>query len=257
LPGLFVVGTDTGVGKTRVASAIVHCLVGEGRRVGVLKPVATGVRAGSVPGDDGAALIAAAGGSIAPELVVPIALEPPLAPAVAARRMGWRLEPAAVDRALDAALVWWHKRADVMVVEGIGGFLTPVAEGTTVADLALRLDYPLVVVAQRRLGTLNHTLLTVEAALRRGLRIVGIVLNSPGPPGDEDGALAEATAADELARRVNAVAVLAEMPYSASLDQAEAAHVLAEIDWSRRAMRPRWGSAELRERMTSEETEPR
>ena len=68
-----------------------------------------------------------------------------------------------------------------MIVEGIGGLLTPLAEGMTVADLAIRLDYPLVIVARRGLGTLNHTLLTVEAALGRGLRVAGVVLNGAGP----------------------------------------------------------------------------
>ena len=88
LPGLFVVGTDTGVGKTCVASAIARCLAREGRRVGVLKPVATGVPAGAGRGEDADRLIAAVGGSIAPERVVPLVFEAPLAPVVAARRRG-------------------------------------------------------------------------------------------------------------------------------------------------------------------------
>jgi dethiobiotin synthetase len=242
LPGLFVIGTDTGVGKTCVASSIARCLVREGRRVGVLKPLATGVPAGAGRGDDAARLIAAAGGAIAPERVVPLCFEPPLAPAVAARRLGRRLEPAEVERALDSALAWWRDRAEVMVVEGIGGLLTPLAEGTTLADLAVRLDYPLVVVARRALGTLNHTLLTIEAALRRGLRIVGIVLNGTAPAGDPGAALAELTNAEELARRLDGIAVLAEVPFHAGPETADFLDDLGGIDWARRALLPRWVS---------------
>src|SRR5262249_32930802 len=154
----------------------------EEHSVGVVKPVATGVPEGDELGEDGRRLMAAVAASwalpIPPRCIVPLALAEPLAPTVASRRRGHPLEPTEVERALDAALAWWFERADVVVVEGIGGLLTPVAEGATVADLAVRLDYPLVVVARRGLGTLNHTLLTVEAARRRGLRVAGLVLNS-------------------------------------------------------------------------------
>jgi dethiobiotin synthetase len=237
LPGLFVVGTDTGVGKTCVASAIARSLAAEGRRVGVLKPVATGVPEGEGRGEDAARLIAAVGGPIPPDRVTPITFAEPLAPAVAARRRGARLEQAEIDRAVDEALTWWLARADLMVIEGAGGLLTPLAEGTTVADLAIRLDYPLVVVARRGLGTLNQTLLTVEAARSRGLRIAGVVLNGAGPTGEGE-ALAEATNAEELARRLaDGIAVLAEVPFGDARDTPFS--VLRDIDWSRRALRPR------------------
>jgi dethiobiotin synthetase len=241
LPGLFVVGTDTGVGKTYVASAIARSLAEQGRRVGVLKPVATGLGEGDGDGGgrgaDADRLIAAVGGSIAPERVVPLAFAEPLAPVVAARRRGGRLEPAEVERAVDAALGWWLDRADVMVVEGVGGLLTPLAEGTTVADLAIRLDYPLVVVARRGLGTLNHTLLTVEAARRRGLRIAGVVLNGPCPTVEGE-ALAEATNAGELARRLaGGISVLAEVPHGDVPALTDA--LLKDIDWFPRALPPR------------------
>jgi dethiobiotin synthetase len=240
LPGLFVVGTDTGVGKTRVAAAIVRSLRREGRRVGVLKPVATGVPGGVGGGADAACLIAAAGGSVAPERVVPLAFEAPLAPAVAARLVGRRLGQPEVDRAVDTALAWWGERADVMVVEGIGGLLTPLAGRTTLADVAIRLDYPLVVVARRGLGTLNHTLLTVEAALRRGLRVAGVVLNSASPAPDADAALAEETNAAELAGRLDGIAVLGEVPFRDGLDPMGDSGVLDGLDWSGRALRPRY-----------------
>jgi dethiobiotin synthetase len=251
LAGLFVVGTDTGVGKTCVASAIVRSLVREGRRVGVHKPVATGVRPGDEPGEDGAALVAALGGCgslpmpIPREHVVPFVYAEPLAPTVAARRLGRRLEPAAVEQATGTALAWWSERADVIVVEGLGGLLSPLAENITVADLAVRLDYPLVIVARRGLGTLNHTLLTIEAARRRGLRVAGIVLNSPLPAASAELALAEATNADELVRWLDldrdGIAVLAEVPFHDIADDPGPWEVLDGLDWSHRAQLPRWG----------------
>ncbi len=160
LPGLFVVGTDTGVGKTAVASAIARVLTGQGRRVGVLKPVATGAvrEAAGWRSEDAEALIAAVGGNVPRERVAPLIFEPPLAPPVAARIEEGR--PLEMSRVLDTvreALAWWSDRAELMVVEGVGGLLCPLAERTTVADLAVALDYPLLVVARRGLGTLNHT----------------------------------------------------------------------------------------------------
>ena len=94
------------------------------------------------------------------------------------RRSSRPTSSAAVGEALD----WWAGRAEVMVVEGVGGLLCPLAEGTTVADLAVALDYPLLVVARRGLGTLNHTLLTSRPRRLRALRVAGLVLNSAEPP---------------------------------------------------------------------------
>lgn len=222
LPGLFVTGTDTGVGKTRVAAAIARRLVAEGYRVGVLKPVATDV---SRP-DDADLLIEAIGGGVPLEQVVPIRFEQPLAPVVAARLSGTPLEQDRVNRAVAEALDWWSDRADVVIVEGVGGLLCPLAEGTTVADLAIRVDYPLIVVARRGLGTLNHTLLTIEAARRRELRVAGVVLNGSEPTTDP---LAEATNPVELSRRLNGVSVLADIPYTH--DDLACSTCLACVDW--------------------------
>ena len=212
LPGLFVVGTDTGVGKTRVASAIARTWTLAGRRVGVLKPVASGAtaREGKLVSDDAARLIHAIGGDVDPARVAPILFEEPLAPPVAARRLGQPLTMASLIDSVAASLAWWESRAEVVVVEGVGGLLCPIAEGATVADLAIALDLPLLVVAHRSLGTLNHTLLTVEAAQSRSLRIAGVVLNGARPTVDP---IAEATNAEELARRLGGVAILADWPH--------------------------------------------
>jgi dethiobiotin synthetase len=231
LPGLFVVGTDTGVGKTRVASAIARALVEQGRRVGVLKPVATG---GVGAGDDTSVLLAAIGGEMPRERVTPIAFEEPLAPPVAARRQGTPLAFEDVEHAVAEALAWWADRAELIVVEGVGGLLCPLAERATLADLAVALDYPLVLVARRGLGTLNHILLTVEAARHRALRIAGLVLNGCEPTTQP---LAEATNPDELARRLEGVPLLAELDH---VEDPEALlTAVRAIDWSSRAGFPR------------------
>ncbi len=235
LPGLFVVGTDTGVGKTRLASAIARAMTIEGRRVGVLKPVASGARqiGDAWQSDDADCLIEAVGGNLARERVAPIVYEEPLAPCLAARRAGVLLEQDELEKTTIQALDWWADRADVVVVEGVGGLLCPLAEGTTVADLALTLDYPLVVVARRGLGTLNHTLLTIEAARHRGLRIAGLVLNSPEP---ETGSAAEATNAEELARRLPGLAILAEVAHAGTSGLLDS---IRTVDWFPRARPPR------------------
>src|SRR5262249_43300602 len=161
------------------SSSLPHCGGGQGGGSPPIGPAARGEEGdqgagGGSPSEsaawhcaDAEALLEAIGGGVALERVTPILFEEPLAPSVAARRQGRPLEPTVVLDAVREALAWWAGRADVMVVEGIGGLLCPLAEGTTVADLAVALDYPLVIVARRGLGTLNHTLLTAEAARLR------------------------------------------------------------------------------------------
>ncbi|WP_422931495.1 dethiobiotin synthase [Singulisphaera sp. PoT] len=236
LPGLFVVGTDTGVGKTVISAAIARVMTQEGRRVGVLKPAATGaVRVGDGwKSDDADRLIEAIGGGVALERVVPRIYKEPLAPSVAARRQGTPLLWDDLAQAVDESLVWWAERAEVMVVEGVGGFLTPMADRASIADLAIRLDYPLVIVARKGLGTLNHTLLTVEAALSRGLRIAAVVLNGSEPP---QGTVAEATNAEELARLLEGTGPLVTVEYS--VDQSLIPIAAVCMNWYDRASRPR------------------
>lgn len=236
LPGLFVVGTDTGVGKTFVASAIARAMTAEGRRVGVFKPAITGVPESDRPRNDADILIEAAGGVMDQAVVCPWVFSDPLAPPVAARRAGIDLRAEDIFHATDVCLEFqrWPRGAEVMVVEGVGGLLCPLAEGITVADLAVRLDYPLVVVARRGLGTLNHTLLTVEAALSRSLRVAGVVLNGAEPTVDP---VAEATNPAELARRLGRVPILANVPHAP--DAGASAVALEGLDWYNRAGGPR------------------
>lgn len=205
--GWFVTGTDTGVGKTVVAATLARWCRHRGYRVGVSKPVATGVRDGVI-GDDTLALLRAAELPLDwSERVTPFAYAEPAAPTVAARLAGRQLEFAAVINSVRG----WRDWAEWLVVEGIGGLLCPLTERHTVADLAMALGLPLLIVARTTLGTLNHTLLTVEAAQRRRLFIAGIVLNEATPP---SGTWAERTCAEELGRRLD-VPILATIPHSA------------------------------------------
>lgn len=199
-PGLFITATDTGVGKTTVACGIARTLHAQGHAVGVYKPIATGgVRHGGRLIAEDAQLLAQAAATPAPlERVCPVVLEEPLAPTVAARRAGLTIGWSA----LVAGARWWLTRCDVLLVEGVGGLLCPLAPGRTVADLAVELQFPLIIVARLGLGTLNHALLTVEAARRRHLRVAAVVLNDSHA---ESATLAAQTNPQELPRWLDAV----------------------------------------------------
>lgn len=173
--GVFVTGTDTAVGKTVVSAGLACGFAAAGVRTGVMKPVATGgVRAprGWVSAD-ARFLVAACRLDDPPELVNPVCLPEALAPTVAARRAGTAIDLA---RIAESYLVLSH-RYEAIVVEGIGGLLVPIGSGFSVADLALRMGLPLVVVARPGLGTINHTLLTLSAARQKGLSVAAVVIN--------------------------------------------------------------------------------
>ena len=193
--GWFITGTDTGVGKTAVACMIAACLKKRGGNVGVLKPIATGGRAtpSGLVSDDALALAAVAGVDDPYELVNPVCLEAPLAPSVAAREAGKPIDVSVVWRALGTL----RERHETMIVEGIGGIMVPISDGFLVSDLARMIGLPLIVVAQAGLGTINHTLLTLEHARAKGLSVAGIILNGARGGGDDP---SEKTNAAEIAR---------------------------------------------------------
>jgi dethiobiotin synthetase len=173
-PGLFVTGTDTGVGKTVVACALAERLRARGVDVGVMKPIETGV--GPQGPLDAIALAESAECDDPLELVCPVRLELPAAPDVAAEAEGRRIDLGAVRAAHDAL----RARHELLLVEGAGGLLVPIVPGFMMAELARELGLPLLVVTRGRLGTVNHTLLTLEAARARGLALAGVVI-SHGP----------------------------------------------------------------------------
>jgi dethiobiotin synthetase len=184
-PGLFVTGTDTGVGKTYVGAMIARALCAAGHRVGVYKPAASGCRRvrGKLISDDAAALWEAGGRPGGLDRVCPQCFLAPLAPHLAAREEGKCLDPALLRQGLE----YWRERSDVTIVEGAGGLMSPLGEEDYVADLACEFGFPLVVVARNGLGTINQTLQTLIAAatFRDGLEVAGIVLNHPVPPADD------------------------------------------------------------------------
>lgn len=203
--GLFFTGTDTGVGKTHVTAAVARLLRRQGRAVAVAKPVATGASwiEKRWLGDDTVRLAEAIDADDF-EKITPWVFPEAVAPPVAARRHGVEL----VLEDLAAAVRRQARPDGILLVEGVGGLLCPLTETETVADLAALLRLPLVIVARKALGTLNHTLLTVEAAARRGLRIAGVVVNETVP----DDSLAAQSNVEELRRRI-AVPLLAVVPH--------------------------------------------
>jgi dethiobiotin synthetase len=170
--GLFVTGTDTGVGKTVVAAAICAALRERGTAVAAWKPVVTGT---DDPGPADHERLGRATGAD-PAEVTPHVFGPAVSPHLAAEQAGRPLEPAELLASARAAA----NGVDLLVVEGVGGLLVPLTPGYLVRDLARELDLPLVVAARPGLGTINHSLLTLEAARAVALRVAGIVL-TPWP----------------------------------------------------------------------------
>jgi dethiobiotin synthetase len=182
-PGLFVTGTDTGVGKTVVACALARALRTRGVDLGVLKPAETGV--GPAGPLDAWALRDAAEVEDPIEDVCPEAFSLPAAPFVAARAEGRKVDLARIR----AAAGRLRARHGFLLVEGAGGALVPLAAGVTVLDLARELELPVLVVARGALGTINHTLLTLEALAARSIPLAGVVLShGPAPLSAADAA---------------------------------------------------------------------
>lgn len=176
--GCFVTGTDTRVGKTMVAAALAAALAARHVRVRAFKPVITGLdedRAAGWPRDH--ELLGAVTGQ-APEEVAPVRFGPAVSPHLAAELAGRPIDfDALMSCAREAG-----SGVDVLIVEGVGGLLVPLTPGHCVRDLAAALELPLVIAARPELGTINHTLLTLEAARAANLRIAGVVL-TPWPEG--------------------------------------------------------------------------
>jgi dethiobiotin synthetase len=237
--GLFITGTGTGVGKTYVATLIAKALRESGKRVGVYKPVASGcvLDKGELISPDALALWEAAGRPGTLEQVCPQRFVAPLAPHLAALAEGRRVDP----KLLCEGIRFWRESSDFVVVEGVGGLMSPLSDEDYNADLAAEFGYPLLVVSANVLGTINATLQTLitaraygEARSRpatrvprqgaqsqrsRNLNLAGVVLNSPMAATDDPSA---ASNGNELARRC-AVPLLATVRYGGQFDR--------EVDW--------------------------
>jgi dethiobiotin synthetase len=169
--GYFVTGTDTGVGKTLIACALLRAFARTGKSVVGMKPVAAGREGGRWA--DVEALAHASTVSARAQIVNPYALEPAIAPHIAAELAGLEIGLEPIARAYEEL----SRLADVVVVEGVGGFLVPLNAAQTGADLAMRLGLPMVLVVGMRLGCLNHALLTRRQIEASGLRCAGWVAN--------------------------------------------------------------------------------
>jgi len=169
--GIFVTGTGTEVGKTVVAATIARTLAGDGQRVHVFKPAVTGLDE-EVEADH-ALLRRASGSGQSDEEIAPYRYGPPASPHLAAALAGEEIDPERLRETARTAA----EDADALVCEGVGGLLVPLSPTYLVRDLAADLGYPLVIVATPSLGTINHTLLTVEAARTANLHVAAIVLN--------------------------------------------------------------------------------
>lgn len=171
----FVTGTDTGIGKTMVSCALLRAFATQGHRVVGMKPVAAGCRReGDVLVSEDIELLRAASSlELAAELVNPYAFEPPIAPHIAAEQVGVEMDLARIH----AAFKKLQTQADIVVVEGVGGFCVPLNSQEDTADMAVMLGLPVILVVGIRLGCLSHALLTAEAIARRGLLLAGWVAN--------------------------------------------------------------------------------
>ena len=210
--GVFVTGTDTGVGKTWIAAGLVRRLRAAGIDAVPVKPVQTGAirdARGRLAAPDVDEALALAGLPLTPEerdALAPYVFEPACSPHLAARLAGVRIELVRIA----AAAARLAERHGALVVEGAGGVLVPLGRVATMLDLAAALALPAVVVARAGLGTLNHTLLTVEALRRGGVSVRGVVLNDAAPPDEGAGLVRDDNAATLEARGIR---VLARVPW--------------------------------------------
>ena len=177
--GVFVTGTDTGVGKTVIAAALTRALVARGLRVAVMKPIASGSdpTPQGLRNSDALALMAAANVPAPYEVVNPYCFLPPISPHIAAREAGVAIDLTVLRARFDSLAT----ASDCVIVEGAGGWLAPVSDTATMADLAAALGLPVLLVAGLRLGCLNHALLTRESLATRGVAFAGWIANAIEP----------------------------------------------------------------------------
>ncbi|HYA87471.1 MAG TPA: dethiobiotin synthase [Nitrospirota bacterium] len=173
--GIFITGTDTGVGKTYIAERLVSGLRRKGMNVGVMKPAETGCgnRAGRLIPSDALRLKKAAATDDSLALINPYRFREPLAPFVAAQRAGKKIDPRVITRSFNTLC----RKHEFVVVEGAGGIMVPLTRHFTYRELAYTMRLPVVIVARPGLGTINHTLLTVSALRLQDIPVAGIIIN--------------------------------------------------------------------------------
>ena len=177
--GFFITGTDTGVGKTLIATALINLLVQQGNKVVGMKPVSCGCQqvGGQWQHDDALLMMAASNVNLPYETINPYAFEPAIAPHLAAHQAGETISLSLVQKKFQVL----SGAADKIITEGAGGWLVPINDNESMADLAVALGLPVIVVVGLRLGCLNHALLTVQSILEKGAKLAGWVANSIDP----------------------------------------------------------------------------
>lgn len=225
MPGLFITGTDTEIGKTFSTATLLHAMRAIGLRVVAMKPIAAGAELvdGRWLNEDVAILTAATDIAAPAELVTPYLFREPMAPHIAAERKGVHIE---IPRIVEA-YGQLSGMAEWTLVEGVGGFRVPLDDRHDTADLAAALGLPIVLVVGMRLGCINHALLTAEAIDARGLKLAGWIANriDPGMAAFEENLAA-------LTQRLPAPC-LAVLPHQSEPDPARAAHLVPAKTLSR------------------------
>jgi dethiobiotin synthetase len=204
----FITGTDTGVGKTVFTCRLARELRAQGHRVAAYKPACSGADEGpngALSWSDVKSLFAATEGLWDRDRICPQTFSAPLSPPVAAAQEGREVD----ESLLLAGFTWLAERTEIVLVEGAGGFYSPISRNWLNADLAERIGLQVIIVAPNQLGTINQTLLTIEAVRRRRLKIAGVVLNQVRPLPDASAS----TNAQEIQQR-GQVEILAELAYS-------------------------------------------
>ncbi|MCF7957345.1 MAG: dethiobiotin synthase [Phycisphaerae bacterium] len=205
--GLFVTGTDTNIGKTMVTGAISRVLYESGVSVGVFKPIASGCRLcrEGLVSDDAQFLAHCANSPFSLEQINPIRYSPPLTPSVAAEITQKPIDWAALQ------LAWANmmRENELVLVEGVGGVMVPLEDDYMVLDMMCDMGLPVLIVSQNKLGTINQTLLTIEACRSRGLEIIGIVFNAYQADGADKAQESNARVIEALSQ----VKVLTVIPY--------------------------------------------
>lgn len=204
--GLFITGTDTGVGKTLIAGAIAKILSQKGKKVGVFKPVATGCRKTreGLVSEDAEFLAHCADSKFGLDIINPIKFEIPAAPFACEKAENRKID----FKKIEAAYEQICKETNFVIVEGIGGIRVPITKDIDVLSLAKAFNLPVIIVAKSKLGTINHTLLTIDATRQSGLSLAAVLINGY----DETGDLAEKTNT-AIIKELGKVEIMAVVPF--------------------------------------------
>lgn len=213
--GIFITGTDTHVGKSVVTAALGLAFQKQGYRLGVMKPVETGIsQSGREQNTDGSRLRSMLAADCPPDLATPYRFPEPIAPLAASRRQQQSIDFERIKNRYQEL----SKNGDLLLVEGAGGVMVPLTEQQTVRDLLVYLHLPCVVVSRPTLGSVNHTLLTLEALRNRAIPILGIVLNqATSPPTSEIGQL-QIDSTRQLIREFSGVPIVGPIPFEPRLE---------------------------------------